>query len=361
MWASSDKKQKKDAGADRYSAYVEDYAALVGKMIEENRAPWQRTWSAGQAAGGMPYNAVSGKGYSAANALYLFMAQALNGYADDRWLTYKQAQDLGANIRKGERGTPLVKWLELAQKDSAQDKGPANADDEKKRMVPILFTVFNAEQCEGLAPAPERKQLTECERHAQCEKLLADSGVEIVYAGAQPCYIPGWDRIIVPKREDFTSLNEFYAAATHELGHASGHKSRLDRDLSGKFGSESYAREELNAEIFSFMVGQRLQIGHDGAQHAAYLQHWVKIVRDDPKAILTACRNAEKMCDFLGIAKYEHEATQKLERTQEQANAHTATPDEGRVVPMLVPSPDARPVPARQRGQDRAQDFGMAM
>ena len=358
MWASSDRKQKKDAGADRYSAYVEDYAALVCKMIEENRAPWQRTWSAGQAGGGMPYNAVSGKGYSGANALYLSMAQALNGYADDRWLTYKQAQDLGANIRKGERGTPLVKWLELAEKDAAQDKGPANGDDDKKRMVPILFTVFNAEQCEGLAPAPERKQLTEFARHEQCEKLLADSGVEIVYAGAQPCYIPGWDRIIVPKREDFSSIDAFYATALHELGHATGHKSRLDRDLSGKFGSESYAREELSVEVFSFMCGERLQIGHDGAQHAAYLKHWVKIVRDDPKAILTACRNAEKMCDFLGIAKYEHEATQKVERTQEQANAHTATHDQERVV--AIPA-NARPVPAHQRGQDRAQDFGMAM
>jgi antirestriction protein ArdC len=352
--ASKTWKKSSESSVDRYSDYVENYARTLATLIEENRAPWQRPVAPGTVEGGMPYNATSGKGYTGSNVLYLSMAQAINGYADDRWLTFKQAQDLGANVRKGEKGTQLVKWIEVGNKRKREGEGGDAADD-KKRLAPVLFTVFNAEQCDGLAPATQRAQIPEHERHAQCEKLLKDSGAEIVQGGVKAFYVPAFDRIHVPKPETCRSMDAFYATNLHELGHWSGHKSRLDRDLSGQFGSESYAREELNAEIFSFMVGQRLQIGHDPSQHAAYLQSWIKIVRDDPKAILVACRQAEKMCDFLGVAKYEHEATQKLEKTQEQANTRTAARDDDRVVPM--PAPKA--VAARDRAAD--QDYGMAM
>lgn len=351
--ASKTWKKSNETSADRYSEYCKGYAAEVGAMLESNRMPWQQLVEPGTVESGTPYNATSGKGYTGSNVLYLCMAQAMNGYADDRWLTFKQAQDLGANVRKGEKGTQLVKWIEVNNKRK-QEGDAANAD-ERKRLAPVLFTVFNAEQCDGLAPAPQRAQISEHERHAQCEKLLKDSGAEIVYGGVQAFYVPAFDRIHVPKPETCRSMDFFYGASLHELGHWSGAKSRLDRDLSGPFGSESYAREELSAEVFSFMCNQRLQIGHDPSQHAAYLQSWIKIVRDDPKAILVACRNAEKMCDFLGIAKYEHEATQKLEKTQEQANTRSAARDDDRVVPM--PAPKA--VAARGRAAD--QDYGMAM
>lgn len=332
---------------DAYSTYAQDYAQRVQQMIATNTAPWQKPWEPGSAGNEAPYNAVSGKAYRGSNALWLSMEQMLRGYDDSRWLTYNQAQAIGAQVRKGEKGVQLVKWVDLPAKRQEAQAGQDEEQEVRGRKAPMLFTVFNACQCDGMPAVQQQTLMTERERHAKCDQLIQASGAEIVHGGARACYIPGLDRIHLPKPEQFKTMDGYYATAVHELGHWTGHGSRLARDQSGSFGSKEYAREELAAEIFSFMVGQRLQIGHDPDQHAAYLQHWVQIVRDEPKAILHACREAEQMCTHLGIAQYEHAALQ----TQEQRQSKEAT----RSQVVAMPSRQAQPL------RERGDDYGMAM
>lgn len=357
------------SSSERYSDYVEGFSNSLAEMIANNTAPWQKPWEPGEGTGGLPYNATTGKAYSGSNAIYLVMQQMQKGYSDDRWLTFKQAQDLGANVRRGEKGTQLVKWIEREQNGKAgerADQGVEGEAEKQKRLFPVLFTVFNAEQCDNLAAAPAREIKSEHERHELCEQLLKDSGVQIQHNGGNRAYYrPMTDSIHLPERTQFKSADGYYATALHECAHATGHPSRLNRDLTGAFGSESYAREELRAEIASFMMGTRLQVGHDPSQHAAYLQSWVKIVREDPKAILKACQDAEKICEHLGVAKYEHAATQKAELTAEQlaekkAEA-TRTRRHDQEAPMAVPSPNGRPRATAEKTRAREAESGMGM
>src|SRR5690606_10781076 len=135
--------------------------------------------------GGMPYNAATGKTYSGANAMGLFIEQQMRGYTDDRWLTFKQAQALGGNVRRGERGTQLVKWVETnrQEQEEQEEQADAEAKERKARLVPVLFTVFNAQQVDGLSQAPQREMPTEFERHEKCEQLLKEAGVLIEHNG----------------------------------------------------------------------------------------------------------------------------------------------------------------------------------
>jgi antirestriction protein ArdC len=310
------KQEEKKNSWERYSDYVHAFSANVELLLERGQMPWQRPWTPSESMNsGMPYNGTTGKAYSGMNALYLSTAQMMLGYQDDRWLTFQQANSLGAHVRKGEKGLQLVKWVDIAAAKNAE------SDDQKsqKMLKPVFFTVFNASQIEGLAAAPVREPKPEQERHAECERLIADSGAKIVHGGNRAFYHPASDTIRVPDRDQFKTPDGYYATVLHELGHWTGHESRLGRDLSGKFGSEDYGREELRAEIASFMIGQRLGIGHDPTHHAAYLQSWLKVIREDPKAILKACNDAEKICEHLGVHKYEHKATQAAENTQEKA------------------------------------------
>lgn len=350
---------------ERYSDYVEGYAQKVEELLAQNKMPWQRPWEPGEQGpgGGMPYNATTGKCYTGSNAMYLLMTQQDKGYTDDRWLTFNQAHALGAHVRKGEKGTQLVKWVESqGKKDEEQTKGEGEGKDEdEKRLIPVLFTVFNAGQVDGLAAAPVRELKPEHERHEQCERLMKESGVLINYDGGNKAYYrPSTDSIHLPQRDQFHTADGFYATALHELGHATGHPSRLGRDLTGAFGSESYAREELRAEIASFMMGQRLGIGHDPGQHGAYLKSWLKIVREDPKAILHACRDAEKICEHLGVHKYEREATQKNENAQENERASRY---ERKAKAEQVQEEQAKPKPQAKRSnkRERVMEEGMGM
>lgn len=359
------KKTWKDKNNERYSEFVEHTNNQILDLMKESKAFWQREWEPGQGMGGLPYNATTGNCYSGVNSAALMAAQAGRGYNDNRWLTFKQAQDLGCHVRKGERGTKVVKWVELKDKNKKdQNESQAGAkgenEEDKRRMIPVTFTVFNAEQIEGMPPPPELKLRTEQEIHEECEKLIKDSGAKIRHGGGQAFYHPGTDEIRLPEKGQFHSDSAYYATALHELGHWTGHESRLNRDLSGKFGSESYAREELRAEIASFMIGQRLGIGHDPSRHASYLNTWIKIVQEDPKAILKACQDAEKICDFLGVEKFVHEATQKVEKEATKEATNEAAQTEDKVAAMGIPSADQ--VHAGQEEQrQRTYDSGMGM
>ena len=211
-------------------------------------------------------------------------------------MTYKQAQSVGAQVRRGEKGT-LVQYWKLTDQIAVKDERGKPLKDAEGNTVyrtvqlekPKVFSavVFNAEQIEGL-PALAVKA-PDWDRHERAEAVLKASGVEIRHDQADRAfYRPATDRIHLPARDSFKSADTYYATALHELAHASGHPSRLDRDLAHPFGSVGYAKEELRAEIASLMIGDRLGIGHDPGQHAAYVKSWVQVLKEDPKEILRA-------------------------------------------------------------------------
>jgi antirestriction protein ArdC/predicted RNA methylase len=281
--------------------YYEQVAAKLIEQLEAGTAPWQKLWEPGTIH--LSHNPVSGTRYRGANAVWL----AMQGRGDPRWMTDQQAQVVGAQVRSGEKGTLVQYWKLTDQIPVKDDRGKPLKDAEGNQVYrsvqldkPKVFSavVFNAEQIEGLPP-PQHKT-PDWDRHERAEAVLNASGVEIRYDQTDRAfYRPATDRIHLPTRDRFSSADCFYGTALHEAAHGSGHSSRLDRDLAHPFGSEGYAKEELRAEIASLMIGDRLGIGHDPGQHAAYVDSWIKVLKDDPKEILRAARDADKITDYL--------------------------------------------------------------
>lgn len=292
--------------------YVKEVAGRIIEQMKQGTAPWQKPWKAGELR--LPYNAATGKEYRGMNSLWLHM----QGYADPRWMTFRQANEAGAQVRKGSKGTRVVYWKFFDDVPLKDDNGrPVLDEDGKPKTVrvelekPRVFgaVVFNAEQIEGL-PALEAKATgPEPERHARAEAILANSGATIEhFRGASPSYFPKADKIALPHPDQFISPDAYYATALHELGHWTGHPSRLDRDLSHPFGSAGYAKEELRAEIASLMLGERLEIGHDPGQHVAYVASWIKILEDDPREIFRAASDAERITRYVMEFELEQQA-----------------------------------------------------
>jgi putative DNA primase/helicase len=251
-------------------------------------------------------------------------------------MTYKQAQDIGAQVRRSEKGTFVQHWKFRDRVPVKDERGKPVLDGEGNRVYrsaeldkPKVFSavVFNAEQIEGLPPL--QVKAPEWDPHARAEALLEASGADIRHDQADRAfYRPSTDRIHLPPRDSFASADLYYATALHELGHHSGHPSRLGRDLAHPFGSEGYAKEELRAEIASLMMGDELGIGHDPGQHAAYVGSWIKILKDDPKEILRASRDAEQIHRYVM-------ALEKGRMVPEQEVAHKDTMD--RPAPTKIP------------------------
>jgi putative DNA primase/helicase len=285
---------------------------LIGQL-KAGTAPWQKPWQPGEQF--MPYNPTTGKEYRGGNTLWL-MAQ---GHSDPRWMTYRQASAEGAQVRRGEHGTQIQYWITKGTEPVTDAEGrPVRGDDGKpltrtvnyERPRVKTFTVFNAEQIDGLPPAPTRT-ISEWERHERAEAILSGSGVSITHqAGDRAYYQPSTDKIVLPERGQFPSGDRYYATALHELGHASGHPSRLARDLAHPFGSQGYAREELRAEIASLITGTEIGVGHDPSRHAAYVGSWIKALENEPQEIFRAAADAEKIAGML----------RGFDRTREQGN-----------------------------------------
>ncbi|MBN8948080.1 MAG: DUF1738 domain-containing protein [Rhodanobacter sp.] len=297
------KEESHNEAPPKKSDYAQEVAAKIITQLEAGTAPWQRPWKAGMRpppGQGMPYNAVSGNGYRGMNAVNLLLEQQEKGYQDDRWLTYQQALDVGGQVRKGAKGTTVLYYKFNDREKGAAPEGESTAADGRRSSVSVFYArVFNGDQIEGMPPVKVREPPKEKERHELCEKLIADAGVPIHHDGGdQAYYHPIKDSIHLPLRGAFKTSDGFYATALHELGHSTGHPSRLKRDLTGRFGTPEYAREELTAEISSMMMGERLGIGHDPSQHVAYVKSWIGLLKDDPKVILKACSEAEKVCTF---------------------------------------------------------------
>ncbi len=317
------------------------------KQLEAGTAPWQRPWNPGEASTFLPYNPVTDNRYKGINALVLLSQNR----DDQRWMTYKQATDAGAQVRKGEKGAGIQYWKFVDEHNKKDDTGKPLVDTQGKPVKetvklerPRVFfaTVFNAEQIEGLPPIQRQAQTWNPLERA--EALLTAGGVPIYYNGkGRAFYRPLTDSIHLPDRDKFPSAENFYATALHELGHSTGHPDRLNRDLSHPFGSEGYAKEELRAEIASMILGDELGIGHDSNQHAAYVGSWIKALKEDPLEIFRAAADAEKIQAYvLGLEQQlVQEQVQKKVQVQVQTQEHnTQQPSEelpsGEVIAMAT-------------------------
>lgn len=295
--------------------FHEAVAEKIIAQLEQGTAPWITPWKSGDGGGMLPFNPTTGKRYKGINGIHLLS----QGRTDQRWLTYKQAAAVGAFVRKGEKSTPVQYW-KFEEEQTKRDENnkpvldgngkPVKVRVRLERPKMFMARVFNAEQIEGL---PEyQRPIQSWNAIERAETILAASGATIVHGGDQAFYRPSTDKIHSPNRDQFPTAQAYYATQLHELGHWTGHPSRLDRDLSHPFGSEGYAKEELRAEIASMILGAELGIGHDPGQHVSYVASWIKALKEDPLEIFRAAADAEKIQTFvLGLE-------QQLIQTQEQ-------------------------------------------
>jgi|CXWL01.1.fsa_nt_gi N12 class adenine-specific DNA methylase/antirestriction protein ArdC/phage/plasmid primase-like uncharacterized protein len=283
------------------------HEVLAEKLIEQIKqgtAPWQRPWQPGDPNAFTPMNPTTGKRYRGINAIQLMCEDK----TDQRWMTYKQAEAFGGQVRKGEKGTPIQYWKFSEEQTLTDENGNPRLNDEGEKLTlsvklerPRVFyaTVFNAEQIEGLPPLELRKE-QEWSAVERAERILQASSVKIFHGELNRAfYRPSTDSIHLPDKNQFESADRYYSTALHELGHSSGHPSRLDRDLAHPFGSEGYAKEELRAELASMLLGDELGIGHDPGQHVAYVASWVSVLQNDPLEIFRAAADAEKIQDYV--------------------------------------------------------------
>lgn len=299
--------------------FHETVAEKLIKQLREGTAPWQKPWEPGEAGAVMPLNPTTGKRYKGINALQLMS----EGHEDQRWMTYKQAAAVDAQVRKGERGTQIQYWkfTEEQTKTDASGKpildgrgAPIKESVKLERPRVFFATVFNAEQIDGLPPLAPRKEQS-WSAVVRAEQILQASGA-VIRNGEhdRAFYRPTTDSIHLPDKSRFPTADNYYATALHELGHWTGHETRLDRDLVHPFGSEGYAKEELRAEIASMILGDELGIGHDPEQHAAYVGSWIKALENDPLEIFRAAADAEKIQDYvLGLEQMQVQELAKAE------------------------------------------------
>lgn len=334
-------------------SFATQVAETIIKQLEEGTAPWQRPWEPGTLSHVMPYNAATGKRYRGGNSLWLMM-QPRN---DSRWMTYKQAASLGAQVRKGEKGT-VIEYVKRSEERLVRDEAGKPVLDEngnnKTEMADLqrgkLFraVVFNAEQIDGLPPL-ERRAEPSWSVFEAAERALETSGVALEHVnGNRAYYSPSSDRITLPERGQFPSADRYYETALHELGHATGHPSRLARDLQHPFGSEGYAREELRAELASLMLGDRLGIGFDPGNHAAYVASWIKVLQDDPREIFRAASDAEKITAWVTDRALTHEQHEELDRAIGVGTQSSANERESAQNNAIIPGPDRASIDVEQ-------------
>ncbi len=288
------------SGQDRTSLYQEITDKIIAEL-EAGRAPWVQPWgtAAAKAALALPRKASSHRRYSGINVLILWGAVIERGFSSQSWLTFRQALGLGGNVRKGERGTTVV----YADRFTPEDERRRAAEmGEEAQAIPFLkrFTVFNTAQCEGLpdemmaaAPPVETGLVL-----PQAEALIRATGIDFRIGGARAFYSPTHDFVQVPPPQAYFEPINWHRTALHEVSHASGAAHRLNRDLSGSFGSKAYAREELIAEMAGAFVCASLGIVPT-VRHADYLGSWLEVLREDDRAIVRAASAASKAADYL--------------------------------------------------------------
>lgn len=277
---------------------IDMYQRITDKMVaalEQGTPPWVAPWQDHTA---IPSNLLTGKPYRGINVLMLHLEALDQGYPDSRWLTLKQANELGGRIRKGEHGAPIVFFTLKEIEGEADTQG--FDDPAPKKVVPLLksYIVFNASQVDFL---PERFQLGQkpaWQPIGEAEELLYLSGAKIRHGGNRAFYSPADDLIQMPPPAWFPEVERYYGVALHELTHWTGHPSRLDRPLGRRHGIDAYAFEELVAEM-----GAAFLCAHCGLparmEHASYIDSWLDALRRDKRLIFVAAGAAQKAVDYV--------------------------------------------------------------
>lgn len=286
---------RKQSGA-RADVYTRITAEIIA-AIEQGAGEWRAPWFHNGTSVARPINVASGKRYRGINTLALWHAAMAGGYADGLWGTYRQWQAAGAQVRKGERSTTVVLWKQIVSSEPAD--GDDGDDGGRQRMFARAFSVFNVAQVDGYDRKPT-DVLPESERLARAEAFIANLKIKTVFGGSEAYYRPSSDTVFMPDFAAFRDSASFYGVWLHESGHASGAKHRLDRDLSGRFGSAAYAAEECCVEILSGLVLADLAIAHHPrSDHAAYIASWIDVLKADPRAIFTAASKAQQAADWM--------------------------------------------------------------
>lgn len=290
-------------------------ASLIA-LLEAGTTPWRREWDA--ASGDHHVNLLSGRRYRGANPVLLTLGMHLRGSSLPYWCGFAEAKALGIFPRKGSKAVHVLRpqvhqrgESQLAEASEGDSQPLAAAGRSWVSYRPVAL--FNAADLEGKALEgliQKRRQAEgvqlrpQPERLAAAEAVLSAWPVPVSFAGDRACYLPGPDRIQLPDRSAFHSAGALYATWAHEVIHSTGHSSRLARDLSGGMGEggdggRAYAREELVAELGAVLLGDRLEIGSAIANHAAYLGHWVELLRESPRVLLQVLSDARKAADLV--------------------------------------------------------------
>ena len=290
--------------ANTKSSRPDLYTRITDKIVaalEEGTRPWMKPWNAEHAAGRItrPLRH-NGAPYSGINIIMLWQAASVCGYNAPIWMTFKQARDLGASVRKGEHGE-LVVYANTITRTEQNERG-----EEREIDIPFMkgYTVFNVEQIDGL-PA-HYYQLAESvldpvKRIEHAENFFAAFGADIRHGGNRAYYATGADYVQMPPFETFRDAQSYYAVLAHECTHWTRHKSRLDRNFGReKWGDEGYAREELVAELGSAFISADLELSLEPREdHVAYIESWLKVLQNDKRAIFSAAAHAQRAADYL--------------------------------------------------------------
>ena len=304
-------------------------------MLEKGTAPWQKPWDAGSAT--LPFNPTSERNYRGGNALHLMATAARKGFNDPRWLTYRQAQENGWQVRQGEKGTQIEYWQFDDRSGSSRTGGsqaepdtPGQSEEGAGRRAPIhrVYTVFNAQQMDGV-PAHQPKQRNEWEVAQTGEQILQNSGASIAHDQSDRAfYSRSQDAIHLPQKDAFRTASDYYGTALHELAHWTGHPARLNRQTlneSYRFGDPNYAKEELRAELTSVFLAAERGIPHDPEQHAAYVGSWISALKNDKNEIFRAAKDAHTAADYLlGLERTKEVEAQFAPQIRTETSEHVA-------------------------------------
>lgn len=323
---------EKNNAYDKLTPQRKALVDMVLKNLENGKGIWEQGW----ANTGVPVSAATGKRYRGINNLFLSLIAMKRGYTDNRWATYHQIEERGWHFKKDEEGKSrgkdagvTIEFYELYDKETKKAFDRSTLDgmteserdeymQENVRPMRKYFRVFNGDIIEGI-PEREKHIIDPSERVERAEKLLErwnDYEAKIVYGGDSAFYRRNTDEIHSPKREAFKNLHEFYGTNFHEIGHSTGHEKRLNRDLSGAFGSEKYALEELRAELSAMFLEQDVGIAVS-EQHiennSRYIKEWHDEIKENPDALFTAIADAEKITRYIATKEAEAERMESAE------------------------------------------------
>ena len=338
---------------------------LVDKVLEnleKGNLFWTKGW-----VSGAPESAITGKKYRGINNLLLSIISMSENYDDNRWATFNQMEEKGWTFKKDEDGKSVAKnkgvtieYYEMRDKETKKrfDRSILDgmtAEEQREYMdknvywLRKYYRVFNCALMDGV-PQIEKPQINDNDKNDRVESILDywdKNEAKIVYGGSQAFYKSSTDEVHLPSRGDFKSMQEFYSTALHEIGHSTGHESRLNRDLSGGFGSETYALEELRAEIASIFMEQDLEIEPSEGRlqnNAAYIQSWKNEITDNPNALFTAIADADKIAKYVSQKEQVNRFAKDIQyyAIVEETNAYSERvykccicDEEGKIKPLI--------------------------